>query len=61
MSENKTVTASVAGGAIGTILVWIGPQLGWFTVDTPEVGAAIAAAVGSIVAFGARYLPTPGE
>lgn len=59
MSENKTVTGSIVGGAIGTIIVWYGPQAGWFVIDSPEIGGAIAAAIGSIVAYLARYLPKP--
>jgi hypothetical protein len=60
MNQNSKATGGAGiGGAIGTIIVWYGPQAGWFTMSSPEEGAMIATALGVIVAFAVRWLPEP--
>lgn len=47
---NPKVTAATVGGAVATIIIWVGAQ---FHVEvTPEVGAALA----TVFAFAAGYL-----
>ena len=55
--NNKSVTGAGVGGALGYLVVWIGPQFGLFTVSTPEEGAMVATAFGMLFSWGARYLP----
>lgn len=47
---NPKVTAATLGGAVATIVVWVGAQVG--VEVTPEVGAALA----TVLAFAAGYL-----
>lgn len=55
--NNKSATGAGVGGALGALVVWFGPQMGAFTVSTPEEGAMVAAAFGAVFSFLARYLP----
>lgn len=47
------------GGALGFLIVQFGPQFGWFEAFSGSEGAAVAAAMGVVFAFVARYLPEP--
>ncbi|MDH3911896.1 MAG: hypothetical protein OEU09_11420 [Rhodospirillales bacterium] len=59
----STATGSGVGGALGFLLVWLGPQWNLFETPGPEIAAALTAAFGvvftGIGGLVGRYLPAP--